>query len=141
MMKSTTLISLPAFLTALLLSLLAPVALLAQGTASTSQALPLNVFVGNYKGTAKATSGNFDFRIEIKSENGKLHGSLVTPQGEQTFTSSELSDMTLKIKLGTAGSPELLTLHPRDGKLVGDWRAGKETRTVVSKSCDFSLDR
>jgi hypothetical protein len=131
MKKSATLISLPAFLAAFALLLLAPVALLAQGAASAPQAPPLNVFVGNYKGTAKAAGGNFDFSIEIKSENGKLHGSLVTPQGEQTFASSELSDMTLKIKLGAAGSPELLTLQPRDGKLVGDWKAGKETRAVV----------
>src|SRR5260221_4484399 len=102
MKKSPTLMSLPTFVGAFLLLLLAPVALLAQGAASAPQAPPLNVFVGNYKGTAKAAGGNFDFRIEIKSENGKLHGSLVTPQAEQTFTSSDLSAMTLKIKLVTA---------------------------------------
>lgn len=94
------------------------------------QAYPFNVFVGNYKGTAKAPSGNFDFGIEIKSDNGKLHGSLVTPKGEQSFTSAEASNMTLKIKLGPDAKPEILTLQMRDGKLVGDWKVGKETRTV-----------
>jgi hypothetical protein len=121
-------ISIPALLAAFSLLLFAPVALFGQGDLSAKAAADL--FAGTYKGVVKVTGGNFDLRIEIKSENGKLYGSVVTPQGEQTFTSSELTDGKLKIKLGPASSPEIIALQLHDDKLVGEWKAGKETRAL-----------
>src|SRR3977135_3582141 len=74
-----------------------------------------DLFVGKYKGTVKSSGGSVDLRAEIKLENGKLFGSLLNPQGEQVFASSELTNGKLKIKLGAATSPEILTLELRDG--------------------------
>jgi len=130
MKKSRTLgpTRVPGLLAVLTLLLLAPVALFAQGDSSAKPAADL--FVGKYKGIVKATGGNIDLRIEIKSENTKLYGSVVTPRGEQTFAPTELIDSKLKITLGAVNAPEVLVLQLRDGKLVGDWQAGKETRAV-----------
>jgi len=126
MKKSPTLV--PSLLAVVTLLLLAPVALFAQDDSSAKRAADL--FVGKYKGAVKTTGGNFDLSLEIKSENTKLSGSVVTPKDEQTFPPTELTDGKLKIKLGSVNAPETLLLQVRDGKLVGDWQAGKETRAV-----------
>jgi hypothetical protein len=104
--------------------LIASSAMVAQDSAAA------DIFVGKYKGTVKATSGSFDLSAEIKLRDRKLLGSLITPQGEQIFASTELAGGKLKIKLGAPGSEEILTLAFREGKLVGDWKVGKETRVV-----------
>jgi hypothetical protein len=126
MKKSPTLV--PSLLAVVTLLLLAPVALFAQGDSSAKRAADL--FVGKYKGVVKTTGGSFDLSLEIKSENTKLSGSVTTPKGEQTFPPTELTDGKLKIKLGSVNAPESLLLQTRDGKLVGDWQSGKETRAV-----------
>ncbi len=126
MKQSPTLV--PALLAVVTLLLLAPVALFAQGDSSAKRAADL--FVGKYKGAVKTTGGSFDLGLEIKSENTKLSGRVITPKGEQIFPPTELTDGKLKIKLGAVNAPETLLLQVRDGKLVGDWQAGKETRAV-----------
>src|SRR6266404_4630232 len=114
MKQSPTLV--PALLAVVTLLLLAPVALFAQGDSSAKRAADL--FVGKYKGAVNATGGPFDVSLEIKSENTKLSGSVVTPKGEQTFPPTELTDGKLKIKLGSVNAPETLLLQVRDGKRV-----------------------
>src|SRR5258708_32703891 len=126
MKQSPTLV--PALLAVVTLLLLAPVALFAQCESSEKRAADL--FVGKYKGAVKTTGGSFDVSLEIKSENTKLSGSVVTPKGEQSFPPTELTEGKLKIQLGSVNAPETLLLQVRDGKLVGDWQAGKETRAV-----------
>ena len=126
MKQSPTLV--PSLLAVVTLLLLTPVALFAQGDSSAKRAADL--FVGKYKGAVRTTGGSFDLSLEIKSENTKLSGSVVTPKSEQTFPPTELTDGKLKIKLGSVNAPEILLLQVRDGKLVGDWQAGKETRAV-----------
>src|SRR5258706_1866005 len=85
------------------LLLLAPVALFAQGDSSAKRAADL--FVGKYKGAVKTTGGSFDLRLEIKSENTKLSGSVVKPKSEQTFSPTELTHGKLQIQLGSVNSP------------------------------------
>jgi hypothetical protein len=126
MKKSPTLV--PSLLAVVTFLLLAPVVLFAQGDSSAKRAADL--FVGKYKGAVKTTGGSFDVSLEIKSENTKLSGSVVTPKGVQAFPPTELTDGKLKIKLGSVNAPETLLLQVRDGQLVGDWQAGKETRAV-----------
>ncbi|HXM49229.1 MAG TPA: hypothetical protein VN956_15420, partial [Pyrinomonadaceae bacterium] len=97
MKQSPTLV--PSLLAVVTLLLLTPVALFAQGDSSAKRAADL--FVGKHKGAVKTTGGSFDLSLEIKSENTKLSGSVVTPKGEQTFPPTELTDGKLKIKLGS----------------------------------------
>jgi len=128
MKKSPTLIWILSLLATVSLLLITSSALRAQAAASAPQAPDL--FVGKYKGTLKSSGDSVDLRAEIKLEKGRLFGSLLTPQGEQVFASSEVTNGKLTIKLGAAASPEIVTLELRDGKLVGDWKVGKEIRTV-----------
>ena len=106
--------------------LLSPVLLFAQGASSAPQPTPGDQFGGNYKGVAKSPDGDIALTLEIKSQNGKISGRLVTPQGEQSFKSGEVVDGALMIKLGTGG----LSLKVRDGKVLGDWKEGAQSRAV-----------
>ena len=65
------------------LLLLSPLLLFAQGGPSAPQPATVDQFAGNYKGSAKSPDGDLALTLEIKSENGKISGRLVTPQGEQ----------------------------------------------------------
>ena len=65
--------------TAFFLLLLTPLALCAQGGASTTKLPTADQFAGNYKGPAKDPAGPIVLTVEIKSENGKISGLLHAP--------------------------------------------------------------
>ena len=109
--------------------LLAPLSLLAQGGATATKPTA-DQFAGNYKGSAKSPDGDTSLTMEIKSEKGKISGRLVTPQGEQPFTSGEVVDGKLTLKFGAAATAGVLTLRLHEEKLAGDWKAGARTRPV-----------
>jgi hypothetical protein len=113
-----------------LLLLLSPLVLFAQNGAPATKPLGADQFVGNYKRNAKSPEGDMSLTMEIKSENGKISGRLVTPQGEQVFTSGEVVDGKLTLKFGSAGSAGVLALQLRDDKLVGEWKTGAKMRAV-----------
>ena len=113
-----------------LLLLLSPLVLFGQSGAPATKPPAADQFAGNYKGNAKSPEGDMSLTVEIKSENGKMSGRLVTPQGEQPFTSGEVVDGKLTLKFGSAGSAGVLALQLRDDKLVGEWKAGAKTRAV-----------
>jgi hypothetical protein len=115
----------PATLLALLL--LSPLALCAQTQTPTAEQ-----FVGNYKGTAKVSSGEMDVTLELKSANGKISGRAVTGETEYQITSAEVVGGKLTLKLGTA-DPSSLVLQQREDKLVGDWTSGAQKATVELK--------
>jgi len=110
--------------------LLAPCSLFAQGGATAAKPPTADQFAGNYKGTAKSPEGDTNLTMEIKSDQGKISGRLVTPQGEQPFTSGEVVGGKLTLKFGAAANAGVLTLQLRDDKLAGDWKAGAKTRAV-----------
>jgi hypothetical protein len=113
---------------AFFLLLLSPLALFAQDGASATKPPTADQFAGNYKGAAKDPAGAITLTLEIKSENGKISGRLMTPQKEQPFTSSELDDGKLTVRTGLGDTVATLVLQPRDNKLVGEWKADGKTR-------------
>ena len=115
---------------ALLLLLLTPLVLFGQNGPPATKPPGADQFVGNYKGDAKSPEGDMSLTMEIKSDNGKISGRLVTPQGEQPFTSGDVVDGKLTLKFGSAGTAGVLGLNLRDNKLVGEWKAGAKTRAV-----------
>lgn len=122
------------------LLLLSPLAVLAQNGAPATKPPTADQFAGNYKGSAKSPEGDISLTMEIKSDKGKLSGRLVTPQGEQPFTSGEVVEGKLTLKFGSAGSAGLLALQRRDDKLVGEWKAGAKTLPVEFQKVPAATD-
>lgn len=122
------------------LLLLSPLVLFAQGGSPAPQPAMADQFTGNYKGSAKSPDGDIVLTLEIKSEKGKISGRLVTPQGEQPFTSSDFVGGKLTIKLGSGAGAGLLALQLRDGKAVGDWKAEGRTRAVEFQTVPVAAD-
>lgn len=119
--------------TVLFLLLLSPLAVFAQDGPATAKPATADQFVGNYKGTAKSPEGDVALTLEIKSDKGKISGRLITPQGEQPFTSGEVVDGKLTIKLGAGPGAGQLALQLRDDKVGGEWKAGGPARAVEFK--------
>lgn len=119
--------------TLIFLLVLSPLALFAQDGPATAKPPTLEQFVGNYKGTAKSPEGDIALTLEIKSDKGTISGRLVTPQGEQPFTSGQAVDGKLTIKLGAGSGAGQLALQLRDDKVVGEWKAGAVGRAVEFK--------
>lgn len=122
------------------LLLLSPLVLFAQGGSSAAPPATGDQFGGNYKGSAKSPDGDMALTLEIKSEKGKISGRLVTPQGEQPFTSGDIVDGKLTIKLGSGAGASVLALQLRDGKPVGDWKADGRTRVVEFQKVVVATD-
>lgn len=123
------------------LLLLSPLALFAQdGPATTAKPPTAEQFAGNYKGAAKSPEGDVALTLEIKSDKGKISGRLVTPEGEQPFTSGEVVDGKLTIKLGGGSGAGQLALQLRDDKAVGEWKTGGLARAVEFKKVPAVTD-
>jgi hypothetical protein len=108
----------------LFLLLLSPLAIFAQAALTPDQV------VGTYKATVKAPNGDISVTLEIKSDNGKLSGRMITPKGETTFASSAIAAGKMTIKVGEGANVATLVLQPKDGNLAGDWTEGAKTNPV-----------
>src|ERR1700730_6641012 len=117
----------------LLLLVLSPLVLLAQDGSSAAKPASADQFAGNYKGSAKRRDGDIAVTLDIKFAQGKITGRLVTPQGEQPFTSGEVVDGKLTLKFGSGLGSGVLALQLRDDKVVGEWKAGAAGRAVEFK--------
>jgi hypothetical protein len=93
----------------------------------------LDQFVGNYKGTAKMTSGETDVTLEIKSVDGKVAGRAVSANNEYQITSGEIVGGKLALKLGVAPDTASLTLERKGDVLIGEWIRGAQKGTVELK--------
>ena len=116
---------------ALFLSLLVTVGALGQAKEPT-----LDQFVGNYKGTAKMTSGQMDLTLEIKAADGKVSGRAVTTEREYQIASGEIAGGKLNLKFGAGNDAATLTLQKAEDKLVGDWIRGDQKGTVELKKAE-----
>lgn len=125
---------------AFFLLLLSPLALFAQDGPATVKPPTADQFAGNYKGAAKSPDGDVALTLEIKSDKGKISGRLITPQGEQPFTSGEVVDGKLTIKLGAGSGAGQLALQLRDDKAVGEWKAGGPARPVEFKKFPLATE-
>lgn len=117
-------------LAGLCLMVAAPLALWAQ-TKEPAKSPTADQFVGTYKGVAKSGGATVDLKIEIRANGNELYGRVSTPRAkDEGFSPSRLTDGKLTIRMGAAGAPETLVLQLSDGKLIGHWQVGKETRPV-----------
>jgi hypothetical protein len=90
----------------------------------------IDVFVGNYKGTAKIASAETQFTLEINSTNQKVSGRATVAEREYRITSGELVSGKLMLKFGAGADAASLNLEKRGDKLVGDWVRGTEKGAV-----------
>jgi hypothetical protein len=118
---------LPKTATLIALLLLSPLPLFAQ-----AQTLTADQFVGNYKGTAKMSSGEMDVTLEIKSANGKISGHAASTGTEYEITSGQVVDGKLTLKFAGSETASLV-LQQKEDKLVGDWIRGDQKGTVELK--------
>lgn len=96
----------------------------------------LDQFVGNYKGTAKMTSGEMDVTLEIKNVAGKISGRAVSANNEYQITSGEIVGGKLALKFGAAADAASLTLERKGDVLTGEWIRGAQKGTVELKKFD-----
>ncbi len=96
----------------------------------------LDKFVGNYKGTAKMTSGEMEVTVEIKTVEGKVSGRAVSANKEYQITSGEIVGSKLALKLGAAPDTASLTLERKGDVLTGEWIHGTQKGTVELKKFD-----
>jgi hypothetical protein len=98
----------------------------------------LDQFVGNYKGTAKMTSGEMDITLEIKNVDGKVSGRAVSGSNEYQITSGEIVGGKLALKFGAAPDMASLTLERKGEVLTGEWIRGAQKGTVELKKSEPS---
>lgn len=101
-----------------------------------SQQPTLDQFVGNYKGTARMTSGEMDVTLEIKKVEGKVSGRAVSANNEYQITSGEIVGGKLALKFGAAADAASLTLERKGDVLTGEWIRGAQKGTVELKKFD-----
>ena len=119
----------------LLLAIVASATLLvtASFVAAQPQQPTLDQFVGNYKGTAKMTSGEMEVTLEIKNVDGKVSGRAVSANNEYQITSGEIAGGKLTLKFGAGADAATLTLERKGDGLTGEWVRGAEKGTVDLK--------
>src|ERR1700704_1480668 len=106
--------------------LLSPLVLFAQKGSSGAKPASADQFAGSYKGSAKLPAGVMALTLEIKSENGKLSGRLLSGKAEHPFRLTELVDGKLTIKFVSEKAPVTLVLQQKDDKLIGEWKSGAQ---------------
>jgi len=89
---------------------------------------------GRFEGMVKSTPAvDSRLTLEILSNDGKLSGRLITPQGTTEFSEANFSAGKLTVKLGTGKTTSTITAQLQDDKLVGEWVEGQEKRTIELK--------
>jgi len=127
-MKSPRVVSLLAASTLLLV--------LVSAVAAQPPQTTLDQFVGNYKGTAKMTSGEMAVTLEIKTVDSKVSGRAISANNEYQITSGEIVGGKLALKFGAAPDVASLTLERKGDMLTGEWIRGAQKGTVELKKFD-----
>ncbi|MEK6300399.1 MAG: serine protease [Acidobacteriota bacterium] len=123
----------------------------AQGTGSvpkTAQLLPrpwskgspepsgaANNPAGSYKGIFKFGEGHMkdayvSVTVEIKNDNGKLSGSINTPQGPAPIISGTYAAGQVRLKFDVGGNEGTVTAHATDRLIIGQWTLTGESGTL-----------
>lgn len=89
---------------------------------------------GKYEGVAKSASiGDIPITVQIKNENGKLSGSIETPQGPAPITAGTFADGKIMMKFDAGGNEGTVNAMFNDDKIVGDWELAGQTGTLELK--------
>jgi hypothetical protein len=101
------------------------------GVAALAQSDPLT---GKYEGIAKSAAiGDIPVTVNIKNENGKLSGSIDTPQGALPITAGTFADGKVSLKFDAGGNEGTVTAQIKEGKIVGDWTFSGQSGTIELK--------
>ncbi|HWO02256.1 MAG TPA: hypothetical protein VNS63_23625 [Blastocatellia bacterium] len=77
---------------------------------------------GKYEGVAKSDQlGDIPLTVEIKNDNGKLSGSINTPQGPAAITSGTYADGKVTMKFDAGGNEGTVTATVVGEKISGKW--------------------
>ena len=77
---------------------------------------------GSYKGTGKSdATGEFPLSVDVKVANGKVTGTISSPQGDAAITDGTYADGHITLKFDAAGQEGTVTAEFKGGKIVGTW--------------------
>jgi major membrane immunogen (membrane-anchored lipoprotein) len=77
---------------------------------------------GSYKGKGNSdATGEFPLTVDVKVANGKVTGTISSPQGDAAITDGTYTDGKITLKFDAAGNEGNVTAEYKDGKIVGTW--------------------
>jgi hypothetical protein len=114
------------------------VALLSLPALVPGQSNDFDPFAGNYKGTAKMSSGEMGVTLELRVVDNKLTGHALAADTDYKVISGKVVDGALAITFGPDAAT--LTLKKSGDKLVGDWVHGAQKGTVEFAKFDPAAD-
>lgn len=77
---------------------------------------------GRYKGKGNSdATGEFDLSVDVKIANGKVTGTISSPQGDAAITDGTYADGKITLKFDAAGNEGNVTAEYADGKITGTW--------------------
>jgi hypothetical protein len=87
-----------------------------------NQASATDNLSGKYEGVAKSDQlGDIPLTVEIKNDNGKLSGTINTPQGPAAITSGTYADGKVTMKFDAGGNEGTVTATVAGDKITGKW--------------------
>jgi hypothetical protein len=89
---------------------------------------------GKYVGLAKSPSiGDIPITVNLTNTNGKITGSVDTPNGPAAITSGTFADGKLMMKLDAGGNEITINAKIDGDKITGDWELAGQTGTLELK--------
>ena len=89
---------------------------------------------GQYEGIAKSEAlGDIPIKVDIKNDNGKITGSIDTPQGAAPITSGTYADGKVNLKFDAGGNEGTVTAQLKEDKIVGTWTLAGQNGTLELK--------
>jgi|SRR5580704_988342 hypothetical protein len=86
---------------------------------------------GAYKGTGKSdATGEFPLSVDVKVSNGKVTGTISSPQGDAAITDGTYADGHITMKFDAAGNEGTVDAQYKDGRIVGTWALAGITGTL-----------
>jgi hypothetical protein len=92
---------------------------------------------GQYEGSARGAAGDVHLSLELKNDQGKVSGRLVTPQGPAAISEGTFTDGKLVL---TLGSDATLTATRDGNKLTGEWVKAGEKRSIELTRVPVSMN-
>lgn len=89
---------------------------------------------GKYVGLAKSPAiGDIPITVTLKNDNGKISGSVDTPNGPAPITAGTFADGKLTMKIDAGGNEITINAKLDGDKLTGDWELAGQTGTLDLK--------
>ena len=94
---------------------------------------------GKYEGVAKSEAlGEIPLTVTLKSNGGKLSGTIETPQGPANITDGTYADGKVMLKFDAGGNEGTVTATVNGDKIVGKWELGGAGGTLDLKKAGGS---